>query len=213
MNKTRQFKSTMASALADRKTARDELFAWLQGLPPEERAKVPPEKFSRLTSEQFAMLLGRCAPEKANEAANSGHEAARDTPLNWQMGRRAGLYGTSAMNICSPFYRALKLASVIGLCTGLVSIATVYLAPYAARLAPPPIRQANAARWPQCSRLTPSTDGCVYQVEKTMTWSHAAKMLAMPRATLLHANNTAGVSPLVKGALITVWRFRRTLSN
>jgi hypothetical protein len=62
MNKAVHFQSAIVAALADRSAARDEIFAWLRNLTPEERAKVPPEKFTRLTSEQFAILLGRATP-------------------------------------------------------------------------------------------------------------------------------------------------------
>jgi len=213
MSKAVHFQSAMASALADRNTARDEIFAWLRGLPPEDRAKVPPEKFARLTAEQFAMLLGRSRPQKSFEAANSNSGPASDTPFNRQKGGRTRLYGTGTLKICSPFQRAAKLASIVGICTGLASISAVYLTPYTARLAPPPIRQVSAAKWPQCSRLTSSTDGCVYYVESALTWSAAAQMLDIPLPVLLQANNASGASPLAKGSPIIVWRFRRPLSN
>ncbi|MDE8345218.1 MAG: hypothetical protein POH28_03420 [Acidocella sp.] len=212
MSKAIHFQSALVSALADRDAARDEIFVWLRGLAPEERAQVPPEKFSRLTSEQFATLLGRAMPQKPSEAANSNSKPASDTS-NWRKGRRAGAHGTGATKIRSPFHHAVRFASIVELCTGLAAIAIVYMAPYAARFEPPPVRQAAAATWPQCFRLTPSTDGCIYYVESTLTWPDAAQMLGMPLPVLLHANNASGTSPLAQGSPIIVWRFRRPLSN
>ena len=213
MSKAIHFQSALASALVDRNTARDEIFAWLRGLTPEERAKVPPEQFARLTAEQFAALLGRAMPQKPFEAANGNSGPDLASPRNWRKGRRSGLHGAGTLNVHSPFHRAAKLASIVGICTGLTSIAAVYLAPYAARLAPPPIRQVSAATWPQCPRLTSSADGCVYYVESALTWPGAAQMLGMPLPVLLHANNASGATPLAKGSPIIVWRFRRPLSN
>jgi hypothetical protein len=212
MSKAIHFQSAMVTALTDRDTARNEIFAWLRDLAPEDRAKVPPEKFARLTSEQFATLLGRATPQKPFETANSNSAPASDTS-NWRKGLSASTHGTGALKIRSPFHHAVRLASIIGLCTGLAAIATVYMAPHAARFEPPPIRQVDAATWPQCSRLTPSTDGCVYYVESALTWPDAAQMLGMPLPMLLHANNASGTSPLAQGSTIIVWRFRRSLSN
>lgn len=212
MSKAIHFQSAMAAALTDRDSARDEIFAWLRGLAPEECAKVPPEKFARLTSEQFATLLGRTLPQKPFETANRNSAPASDTS-NRRKGRRAGAHGTGTLKLRSPFHHAMRLASIIGLCTGLAGIATVYLAPYAVHLEPPPIRQVDSSTWPQCSRLTPSTDGCIYYVESALTWPGAAQMLGMPLPVLLHANNASGTSSLAQGSPIIVWRFRRSLSN
>ena len=213
MSKAIHFQSALTSALADRNTARDEIFAWLRSLTPEERAKVPPEKFARLTSEQFATLLGRSMPQKPLDPANGNSEPSSDNSSGWRRRRKTSTYGRRSFKIRSPFQRAAKLASIVGLCTGLASVSTVYLVPYATRLAPSPIRQVNTATWPQCSRLTPGTDGCVYYVESALTWSDAAQMLDMPLPTLLNANNARSASPLVKGSPIVVWRFRGSLQK
>ncbi len=211
MSKTVHFQSTLASALADRDVARNEIFAWLRSLAPEERAKVPPEKFTRLTPEQFATLLGRAMPQKPFEGAKSNSGSAANTP-NWRKRGRVATHGTGALKIRSPFHRAVRFASIIGLCTGLTAITVVYMVPYVAHLAPPPMRQVDSSTWPQCSRLTPSTDGCVYYVESALTWPDAAQMLGMPLPVLLHANNASGASS-AQGSPIIVWRFRRPLSN
>ena len=207
--------NNMVSALAGRDAARDEVFARLKQLPPEERAKVSPETFARLTPEQFATLLGRPLPKISPEMVLADFKPDQDADAlpDRRTGRLLPFAGNAAIKIRSPLHCALRLAGAVGLCTGLASTASVCLAPYAARLTPPPIRQVSAATWPQCSRLTPSTDGCVYYVESALTWPGAAQMLGMPLPVLLHANNASSAMPLAKGSPIIVWRFRGSLQK
>lgn len=208
-----QFQAAMATALADRDAARDEIFAQLQQLSPEERAKVAPETFASLTPMQFATLLGRPLPKMSPEMALADFKPDPDTWPHRRPGWRFPFAGNGAIKICSPLHRALQLAGMVWLCTGLASVGAVWAAPYAASLVPPPIRQANVSTWPQCAHLAPNTDGCVYYVESAMTWSEAAQSLGMKLPTLLAANKSTGIHTLIAGSPIIVWRFRRSLSN
>jgi hypothetical protein len=210
-----QYQIAMASALADRDAARDELFVWLRGLSPEERAKVAPEKYARLSPEQFAILLGRplskmsfdqaCA--EADSAAASLGRFGRLWPK--LQGDKSG----RTIKIKPPFYHALRWAGIAGLCSGLASLSAVAALPYIGSLSPVPLRPIDTTTWPQCGRLAPETDGCVYIVESGMTWPQAADWLNMPLPLLLQANQPKNTAPLAKGTALIVWRFRRPLSR
>lgn len=212
--KRQRHRSAILSALAERDTARDEVFIWLRGLSPEERAKVSPDKFARLSAEQFAILLGRPLSKASFDHTYTDSGAAVKMPGHFDRLRfwsRRG-QGAKIIKIRSPLHHALRWAGIAGLCSGLVSISAVAARPYITSLAPPPIRSTDASTWPRCGRLTPSTDGCVYYVESGLTWPEAAHWLDMPLPLLLKANQSHGTAPLAKGAPFIVWRFRCPLS-
>jgi hypothetical protein len=205
-----QFHAVMTAALADREAARDEIFYQLQNLAPDERAKVPPETFARLSAEQFAVLLGRPLPKLPFDA-----KMARASAPSFGRGDDLESFArhTKSIKIRSPLQNAFRLAGIVGLCTGLASGGSVCAEPYLSRLAPPPIRPANVNTWPQCARLDSGTDGCVYFVQSALTWAEAAQLLGMPQSTLASANRVIGTQPLTQGSPIIVWRFRRPLSS
>lgn len=209
----RRHRSAMATALADRDGARDEVFIWLRGLSPEERSKVSPDKFARLSAEQFAILLGRplskASFDQAYAYANSdtATEMPRWFDRLWFWSPRE--QKAKPVKIRSPLHHALRWAGIAGLCSGLVSISAIAARPYIASQAPPPIRSMDASTWPQCRRLSPETDGCVYVVESKLTWPEAAHWLDIPLPLLLKANQPQSTAPLTKGAPLIVWRFRQ----
>jgi hypothetical protein len=213
--KQQRHRSATASALADRDTACDEIFIWLRGLSPEERAKVSPEKYARLSAEQFAILLGRPLSKTSFDQAHTDSSVTLEMPGRFGRLRfwfRRG-QRTKIIKIRSPLHHALRWAGIACLCSGLASISVVAVLPYVPSLAAPPIRSVDASSWPQCGRLSPETDGCVYFVESGMTWPEAAYWLDMPLPLLLKANQSNGAAPLAKGAPLIVWRFRRPLSH
>ena len=67
--------------------------------------------------------------------------------------------------------------------------------------------------WPQCERLTPSTDACIYTVQKSLTWTQAASYLVMTAEDLARHNTHLACcnTPLGKGAQLIVWRGNRQL--
>lgn len=213
--KQQRHRSAVASALADRNAARDELFIWLRGLSPEERAKVSPDKFARLSAEQFAILLGRPLSKSSFDQTHTDSDIAGEMPKHfarWRFWSRRN-QRTKPVKIRSPLHHALRWAGIAGLCSGLASISVIAALPYITEQAGPPRRSVDTATWPQCGRLSPEADGCVYFVESGLTWPEAARWLGMPLPLLLNANQTKGNTPLAKGAPLIVWRFRRPLSR
>jgi hypothetical protein len=212
--KQQRHRSAMTSALKDRDTARDEIFIWLRGLSPEERAKVSPDKFARLSAEQFAILLGRPLSKASFDHAYHDAVATLEMPGRFDRlrfwSRRS--QRTKVIKIRPPLHHALHWTGIACLCSGLASISVVAALPYVPSLTSPPIRSMDASTWPQCGRLSPETDGCVYFVESGLTWPDAAHWLDMPLPLLLKANQSNGTVPLAKGAPLIVWRFRRPLS-
>jgi hypothetical protein len=213
MNKQENFQSAVTVALRDREVARNEIFTQLRSLSVEERAKMPPETYARLSPEQFAILLGRPLPKISFEEAVAQQESITSTQHCDGSDAPSRDRRQKIGKVRSPLLRALRCAGIAWLCTGLPSVGAMAAAPYLTGLVPSPSRSTDAATWPQCARLGVNTDGCVYYIESALTWPQAAQLLDMPLPTLLAANRASGNVSLMQGSPLIVWRFRHPLSN
>ena len=213
MNKQKNFQSAVATALREREAARDEIFVRLHSMSAEERAKMPPETYARLSSEQFAILLGRPLPKISFEEAVAQQESFTSTRHYDGSDAPPRHRRQKIDKVRSPLSRALWCAGIAWLCTGLPSVGAMVAAPYLMGLVPSPSRSTDAATWPQCARLGVNTDGCVYYIESALTWPQAAQLLDMPLPTLLAANRATGNASPTQGSPLIVWRFRHPLSN
>jgi hypothetical protein len=202
----RQHRKNIASAIADRQKAQHELFKQLMAMPPEERAKLPPAQFIRLTQDQLRRLLSESGADKVEPSAGKSAKAAGPQKPP------AKRLKPKPLRIRSPFYAALRASLPVAVVGGAIAVAAVIFGPdFAAAIAPPPARSIYASQWPVCPRLDAHADGCVYRVEAGLTWQSLAAILQMPKATLRSLNPTI-VDP-VPDTQIIIWRGRSPLTH
>lgn len=172
-------------AIADGIAGRDEFFNQLVGLTPEQRAKVSPKLFSRLSEHQLRILLGGEQNDRLPRPANPMPPSKRHTRSRCRRGVPL-----------PPLRTALAGALAVAALGGYIAFAVVTSTPL---FQGPLVRPINAGVWPNCPRLDRQTDGCVYTVRKAINLSEAATYLAVPIAVLQRAN------PAIPNPTSTLW--------
>ena len=195
----KQHRIDIERAIADGVAGRDELFARLMAMPANERAKVSPGLFARLSEQQLRALLGGERDSRA--AAPVDPPPPPDRRVGWHWRRGVPL---------PPLRTALASALAVAVLGGGAAFAVIMTGP----LAPPAlVRSIHADTWPDCPRLSRDIDGCIYSVESGISLGMAASDLAMPLETLLAVNPSipTPTTILPAGTRLVVWRTRGTL--
>ena len=191
-------------ALTEREEARDELFVRISAMPSDERARLEPTLFSRLTPDQLCQLLDH-DQEKINATIENSIEL-QTTPYSGPSPK------VKSIQTKPPFVCALKNGIAVAAVAGGIAIVAVIFGPrLAAWFSAPPIRPVNAAQWPVCRRLNAHIDGCIYHVQAGLTWDEAATLLRMPVAQLRNVNSS--LLSLQPNSWLVIWRGRGTLTR
>ena len=191
------------TALAERDRTRDELFADLMAMSPEERSRVSPTLFARLTESQLITLMGG-ELNTMQTFATTSHDVLDNVfkRPRWQRPLPPRLTSWACALVVSTLSGGMAISAMAG---GILFIDT----------APPIFRSVHARTWPSCPRLAPSMDGCIYRVAQGIDVSTAATLLKMPEATLRAVNPAipAVTVTLPAGSPLVVWRGRSILTH
>jgi hypothetical protein len=194
------FRRNVTKVAADARQASADLVRRLKRMPPGEFLKQPASVFDHLTPAQYREIVGAIAPGvKLVQPAIENPAAEKPTLLEWWRERSVGM-------------RSFLLTASFT-----VLFATLgALAPSAFKwtLSQTDIVRSRATdTWPACSRLSPTTDGCIYTPTQDLNWDGVAQQLNMPVETLRKANRHLPPQFIVRRAPLIVWRERGRLEN
>jgi hypothetical protein len=203
-----QYGRAAAKVAADGGKAIDEYFRRCLQMTPQQYLMEPARLTARLSAAQHRALALNFFPQSPiaavkPEPAKAAPPQAVAAPPRLPQSRFAKSYRLIPEER-RPFVAAIAsglLAVAIG--------AAMHIHPLAP--AAPPVRSTITSSWPDCRRLTPEVDGCVYAMHRDVAWSTIAGFLGQDEAEL-RANNrrlTGDFAP--KGAQIAVWRRRGQL--
>ncbi|MGQ3048281.1 MAG: hypothetical protein ACT6Q8_03820 [Niveispirillum sp.] len=182
-------------AIADGKAGRDEIFAHLMALTAEERGKISPALFARLTESQLNALLGW--------PPNSKTSTFR--PIR-ESNRKRKFYLPPLPALRTALAGALAVAIVGG-------VASFPMMSQETTTSSPIVRSLDTRTWPGCPRLDAGTDGCIYTVQSALTLDEASIYLALPVTQLRAINPRLPTTSLPAGTQIVVWRGQGTLTR
>jgi hypothetical protein len=203
-----QYGRAAAKVAADGGKAIDEYFRRCLQMTPQQYLMEPARLTARLSAAQHRALALHFFPQSPIAAvkpdpAEAAPPSAAPKPPRLPRSHIAKLYRLI------PEERRPPIAAIAsGLLAAAIGAAIHFhpLAPAAA-----PVRSTVVSSWPDCRRLTPEVDGCVYAMHRDVAWSTIAEFLGQDEAAL-RANNrrlTGDFAP--KGKTILVWRGRGQL--
>lgn len=192
-------------AIVEGGAARDDVFNHLMRLAPEERAKMPPALFARLTETQLRALMGGAVEIRPVAPANM-----IVAPSVLKPGKR-GKFVTAA----PPIFSALRGAAIV---TVLGAIAVLPVSALGSRIATAGSmlsRPASVDTWPNCPRLDQVVDGCLYRVERGISLETAGAALGLSPQILLTTNTEFASNSVIlpAGTPIIIWRGRGKLTQ
>lgn len=194
------FQRNVTKVAADARQASADLVRRLKRMSSAEFLKQPASTFDHLTSAQYREIVGVIAPGvKLVQPAIENPAEEKPTLLEWWRELSVGM-------------RSFVLTA--GFTLLFATLGT--LAPSAFKWA---LSQTDIVRprmpdtWPACSRLSPTTDGCIYTPTQDLNWDWVAQQLNMPVETLHRQNQHLPPQFIVRRAPVIVWRERGRLEN
>ena len=197
-----------AKVAADGGKAIDEYFRRCLQMTPQQYLMEPARLTARLSAAQHRAIALHFFPQAPiaavkPEPAKAAPPRAASKPSQPPQGRVAKLYRLI------PEERRPLVAAIASGSLAIAIGAAMHIHPIAPAAAP--VRSTIMSTWPDCRRLAPEVDGCVYAMHRDVAWSTIAEFLGQDEAAL-RANNrrlTGDFAP--KGAQVVVWRRRGQL--
>jgi hypothetical protein len=201
-----RFAETTDQALADREQGREELCQQILATPADNRWKISPAIYSRLSPEQLRRVLantvGGSALPMPTQQTDDGAQKTRDgvgKKSYVEPGRIQRTWRTMSVGLRSAIVGVS--ASVIA---GLLALGTPTII---ALLEPQRAMSRDASTWPPCPRLDRTIDACLYVVQDQLSWEDASTMLRLPVQTLLEFNKRLAATPVIRrGSVVLIWR-------
>lgn len=199
MNNRMNYQQNLNRAAKARLEGQGEIYQRLRNLPLEEMAKVSPSDFACLSESQLHSLLGVRHPADNGSTAGGIRKPVKSSPWLWHVKWLTLRFPPTV--VASAFASAVL---VFGVCSSLLMEAVKPTFQDAPR------RSSDFSNWPVCPRLSPETNGCIYEVQRSLAWDDAAYFLKMPVAALRARNGHLSDFPdsLPSGSQIIVWRGR-----
>tara|TARA_R110001606_G_scaffold399293_1_gene583879 strand:+ start:11560 stop:12183 length:624 start_codon:yes stop_codon:yes gene_type:complete len=197
-----------AKAEADLDAGRRELLAELKRHSASGLHSIDPALLARLTPDQRAELF-------------SGHERRAQHAPQQEM-PPAARRKTGQRSLIRRGWNAVPLlvrsqvvgVILVGLLGGGLNASLDNQARLTATLFQPASLPRATDTWPACGRLTPYTDGCVYDVRSGLSWNDVGKVLAIDPTDLKSINKQLSARTLLqRGDELIVWRGVIPLEN
>ena len=195
--KLSEFLKDVASAKAKGDAADAEVISKLKDLSPEDFARVPRDVLATLSAAQYADVVGSIAPEVKLKADRI--EAAYEQRYKRKL---CDYFAWIPVPVVAVVVSIVVAMAILGVTINTTPALEWWS--YSKPLSLP----VHVAEWPRCPQLTRWTDGCVYRVNKGLSWRDAAEYLDVPESYFRHLNRHITDDPIPAGADLIVWRER-----
>jgi hypothetical protein len=197
MSKFQEFRQNIEFVFSDDRKENAKLVSELKQLSPEELLKRGPATWRNISFESYREIVDvvapsvRIAPDPQPRVKQSPWKILPEIRMPRSIKVVLATLSIAAMSISTVEWAAPMLAYLV---------APIYLK-----------RAEDASRWPQCRRLGPFVDGCLYVPQRTFNFREISQLTGIPAEGIINSNRHIQNYSASPNTTIIIWRGRGKL--